>query len=134
MKTLSVIIIARDEERNIGAVLSDLKGLDAETIVVDTGSSDRTREIALASGTSVVDCEWTGDFSAARNAGLDRAKGEWIFWVDADERLAPEDAAAVRETVEKAALSRTFPSKRTAGCLLNSRTWRNEEGRPSLTV
>jgi glycosyltransferase involved in cell wall biosynthesis len=58
-----------------------------EIIVVDTGSTDRTKEIALQLGARVFDFKWVDSFAAARNESLRRATGEWIFWLDADDRL-----------------------------------------------
>ena len=75
---LSAALIVRDEERSLGACLASLKGLADEVVVVDTGSSDRSRDIAAEAGARVYDRPWTGDFSAARNYALDLAQGDWI--------------------------------------------------------
>ena len=68
-----------------------------ELIVVDTGSTDRTVEIAESFGATVLHVPWTGDFSAARNPGFDAATGDWILWLDADERLEAGDAERLKE-------------------------------------
>jgi glycosyltransferase involved in cell wall biosynthesis len=68
-------------------------------IVVDTGSSDRTREIALDAGARVYDFPWTDSFAEARNQSLSLAKGEWIFWMDADDVIAPESGALLRQLI-----------------------------------
>ena len=84
---VSLCVIARDEEANLPACLASAAGLVSEVVVVDTGSVDRTREVAAGPGVKVVDFAWSDDFAAARNAGLDHASGAWIFWLDADDRL-----------------------------------------------
>ncbi len=94
---LSAALIVRDEERYLGACLASLKGLVDEVVIVDTGSSDRSRQIAADAGARVYDRPWTGDFSAARNYALDLARGDWILYIDADERVGagtPADARA----------------------------------------
>jgi GT2 family glycosyltransferase/Tfp pilus assembly protein PilF len=84
---VSLCVIARNEEANIAACLQSAADLVDEMLVVDTGSTDRTKEIALGLGARVVDFPWIDNFAAARNACLDHATGEWIFWLDADDRL-----------------------------------------------
>jgi glycosyltransferase involved in cell wall biosynthesis len=89
-------MIVRNEERTLRSCLESVGSLADEMIVVDTGSSDGTREVALGMGARVVEVAWTDDFSAARNAGLEQARGAWILVLDADESLAPEAREAVR--------------------------------------
>lgn len=93
---LSAALIARDEERFLGTCLRSLRGLVDEVVVVDTGSVDRTREIAADAGARLYERPWTGDFSAARNQALDLARGEWILYIDADERVRAGTAKDVR--------------------------------------
>jgi tetratricopeptide (TPR) repeat protein len=85
---LSATLIVRDEERHVGACLQSLRGLVDEIVVVDTGSRDRSREIAAAHGARVVQTSWNGDFSAARNLALEHARGAWALYIDADERAS----------------------------------------------
>lgn len=87
--TLSVCLIAKDEEAVIGRALASVQPIADEIIVVDTGSTDDTVAIAESYGARVSRFPWCGDFSAARNAGLERASGDWILVLDADECLAP---------------------------------------------
>jgi len=94
---LSAALIARDEEKFLGACLRSVHGLVDEVVVVDTGSTDRTLEIARAEGARVYQRPWTDDFSTARNQALDLARGEWILYIDADERVRPGSADGVRE-------------------------------------
>jgi tetratricopeptide (TPR) repeat protein len=80
-------VIARNEAANLAACLGPLVPLVSEMIVVDTGSADSTRSIAESFGAHVFDFPWCDDFAAARNESLRRATGEWILWMDADDRL-----------------------------------------------
>jgi len=85
---LSVIIIARDEEKMIRECLESVSWAD-EVLVVDHDSEDKTRQIARKCGARVVKHPWRGkaEFSKARNIGLKKARGEWILYLDADERV-----------------------------------------------
>jgi len=89
-------LIVKNEERFLGDCLSSLKGVADETVVVDTGSTDRTREIAREAGARVHEFPWNGDFSAARNRALDLSTGEWILYIDADERVRGGSAQNLR--------------------------------------
>lgn len=98
---LSLAMMVRDEERFLEDALASAKPVCDELIVVDTGSVDRTVEIARDMGAVVSHFPWRDDFSAARNETLRRASGRWILVLDADERLrgpggAPPDAAGLR--------------------------------------
>lgn len=94
---ISLCMIVRDEEEWLGRCLEAVKDGVDEMIIVDTGSRDRTVEIAESFGATVLYHEWTGDFSEARNIGLDAATGDWIVWLDADEIFADGDGARLRE-------------------------------------
>jgi len=99
--TLSICIIVKDEEKNIGKCLRSIKPLADEMIVVDTGSTDRTKEIAKVFGAKVFEFEWTNSFSDARNYSISKASGDWILILDADEVIAPEDFGKIRELIKK---------------------------------
>ena len=92
-------MIVRNEERFIGQCLDSVKDFVDEMIVVDTGSTDRTVEIARQSGAAVFEREWGGDFSEARNYSISRANGDWILILDGDERLAQRDAQKLGDLV-----------------------------------
>lgn len=96
MPLISVCLITRDEESMLPDCLLSVQGLADEIIVVDTGSTDGTREIARRAGARVTELPWRDDFSAARNASLAEASGDWILVLDADERLAPPAGAVIR--------------------------------------
>ncbi len=85
--TLSACIIARNEEQNLPDCLASV-GFCAEIVVVDSGSSDATVQIAKAAGAHVVEQPWLG-FAAQRNVALDHASGAWVLEIDADERVSP---------------------------------------------
>lgn len=88
---LSQCMIVKNEEDNIERALSWGKGIVKEQIVVDTGSTDRTVELAEKMGARVYHFEWTDDFSAAKNFAISKARGNWIVFLDADEYLRPDD-------------------------------------------
>lgn len=93
---LSAAIIVRDEAEHLEACLSSIGAICDEIVVVDTGSVDESREIARSHGVVMATREWDGDFAAARNTALDLASGQWILYIDADERLDPVDPGIVR--------------------------------------
>ncbi len=100
--SLSAAIIVKDEADHLDACLSSLRGLVDEIVVVDTGSSDRTVDVAEQSGAVVGHEPWRGDFATPRNLSLDLASSDWILYVDADERVRG-DFRAARAVLEDAA-------------------------------
>lgn len=84
---ISLCMIVRDEEANLEACLESVKDYVDEIVIVDTGSVDATKAIAARYADILVDYQWTGDFSAARNYSMDLATGNVILIMDADERL-----------------------------------------------
>lgn len=91
MPTLSLAMIVKDEEKWLATCLDSVKDIVDEIVIVDTGSTDRTKEIAESYGAKVYDFKWVEDFSAARNFAFSKATQEFILWLDADDRLdAPE--------------------------------------------
>jgi glycosyltransferase involved in cell wall biosynthesis len=82
-------MIVRDAEAQIAEVLQDASTVCDELVVVDTGSTDATRELAAAHGAKVIDFEWIDDFAAARNVSFEHCTGDWILWLDADDRIPP---------------------------------------------
>jgi tetratricopeptide (TPR) repeat protein len=94
--TISLCMIVKDEEAMIGRCLEAARGAVDEIVVVDTGSTDRTVEIAEAHGARVLHHVWDGDFSAARNASFEAATGDWVMYLDADEVLVVDDVQRLR--------------------------------------
>lgn len=99
---VSVCMIAKNEERYIERALRSLEGLADEVILVDTGSTDGTPDIATSLGARVFFKKWRNDFAAARNASLKPARGEWIVILDADEFFEPSQSEALRRVLENA--------------------------------
>jgi glycosyltransferase involved in cell wall biosynthesis/Tfp pilus assembly protein PilF len=93
---LSVCMIVKNEEQHLPRALWSVLPLTDEIVVVDTGSDDRSEEIAAAFGAKVFQQEWAEDFAAARNASIEQATGRWIFVLDGDEVIATEDHAKFR--------------------------------------
>lgn len=95
---LSVIIITKNESANLQACL-DTVGFADEIIVVDSGSTDGTVELARAAGATVIEtADWPG-FGPQKNRALAAARGEWVLSLDADERITPELADEIREVI-----------------------------------
>jgi len=102
-RTVSLCMIVKDEEEMLPRCLAAAAPAVDEIVVVDTGSSDRTVEIAESFGARVLHFPWTGSFSEARNVGLDAATSDWMLVLDADEVLVAEDVPQLR-----AALGQTW--------------------------
>jgi tetratricopeptide (TPR) repeat protein len=94
--TLSLCMIVRDEEQMLGRCLAAVAPAVDEMIVVDTGSTDSTIEIARSFGARVIEHAWTDSFAEARNVSFDAAAGDWLLYLDADEILVAEDAKQLR--------------------------------------
>lgn len=92
---LTVCVITRNEETNLPRCLHSVRALADQIVVLDTGSTDRTREVARDLGAEVHEFTWCDDFSAARNAALRHARGDWVLMLDADEELTDDGRAAL---------------------------------------
>jgi GT2 family glycosyltransferase/predicted Zn-dependent protease len=88
---ISLCMIVKDEENDLVKCIQSVKPVVDEIIVVDTGSADRTKDIATALGAKVFEFSWKNDFSAARNFSISQARGDWILVLDADEVISPLD-------------------------------------------
>jgi tetratricopeptide (TPR) repeat protein len=93
---LSLCMIVRDEQEMLPGCLTSLKEAVDEMVIVDTGSTDATVEIARSFGAKVIFHEWTGSFAEARNVSLEAASGDWLLCLDADEVLVQEDVGLLR--------------------------------------
>jgi glycosyltransferase involved in cell wall biosynthesis/predicted SAM-dependent methyltransferase len=93
---LSLAIIVKDEEKNITRLLDSVQGLYDELIIVDTGSTDRTVELAHRYTPHVHHFTWVNDFSKARNFSFSKCTNPWIMWLDADDVLKAEDVQIIR--------------------------------------
>lgn len=97
MVTVSLCMIVRDEEEVLGRCLKSVAELFDEIVIVDTGSSDSTKEIASAYADILEDFEWIDDFSAARNYAFSLATKDYCMWLDADDVMDEEEKAAFIE-------------------------------------
>lgn len=96
---LSFCIIVKDEEQNLPRCLASVRDVVDEMIVLDTGSSDRTIDIAKSFGAQVHSFKWCNDFSAARNESLEYVQGDWVLVLDADEVLVPEIVPILKDAI-----------------------------------
>lgn len=96
--TLSLCLITKDEEKNIARCINSVKDIVDEIVVVDTGSKDKTVEIAKSFGdkVKVINAKWEDDFSKARNIAIENATSDWILFLDADEEIKKEDVGKIR--------------------------------------
>ena len=85
MPKTSACVIVRNEEENLPRWLQCMANLADELVVVDTGSTDKTVEMAKTAGARVFSFPWCNDFAAAKNYAIEKARGMWIFFLDADE-------------------------------------------------
>src|SRR5579883_2836535 len=96
-RCISLCLIAKNAEATITTSLRSTTNLVVEMVVVDTGSTDGTKEIAASLGARVFDFAWVDSFAAARNESLRHATGDWIFCLDADERLTGESRTKLQQ-------------------------------------
>ncbi|HHW03154.1 MAG TPA: glycosyltransferase [Thermoanaerobacterales bacterium] len=94
--TLSLCLITKDEEKNIARCINSVKDIVDEIVVVDTGSKDKTVEIAESFGAKIIHVKWEDDFAKARNIAIENAKSDWILFLDADEEIKKEDVGKIR--------------------------------------
>lgn len=101
MIRITACVIVRNEEKNLPRWLACMSRLADEMVVVDTGSTDRTVELAKAAGARLFSFPWCNDFAAAKNYAIDRAKGRWILLLDADEYWEERDFPIIRQTLRE---------------------------------
>jgi len=97
-------MIVKNEEASLPQALSSVKEVVDEMIILDTGSTDRTAEIAKEFGASVYHFEWCNDFSAARNEALKYVQGQWVLVLDADEVLTPKIVPEMKQAIKSNSL------------------------------
>lgn len=98
---ISLCMIVRNEETMLPGCLDSVVGIARELVVVDTGSTDGTPEIARQRGANVFAYPWRDDFAAARNESLRHATGDWILVLDADERIIAEEFAQLQPLMDQ---------------------------------
>lgn len=99
MAKLAVVILTKNEEKNITDVIKNAKRCADEVIVIDSGSSDATVELAEKEGAKVHFRAWDNDFAAQRNYGLEVTVAEWVLYLDADERLNEDLAEDIKKAI-----------------------------------
>lgn len=100
MKTLSLVIIVKNEEKVLGRCLNSVRDTVDEIVIVDTGSTDSTIEIANSYNAKVYNYVWNNNFAEARNYALEHSNGDWNLILDADEYLIKDCSAEIRKFIE----------------------------------
>ncbi len=100
MATLTLCIITKNEEKYLEQCINSVKSIVDEIIAVDTGSTDRTKEIAKKFNAKIYDFEWSDSFSAAKNEALSRATKDWILVMDADEVIEEKCLEKIKNAIE----------------------------------
>lgn len=101
MPKLSLCMIVRDEAQNLPNCLASVQSVVDEMVVLDTGSTDGTPDLAAQLGAKVHHFDWVNDFAIARNEALQYVTGDWILVLDADERLATDIAPAIQDAIQQ---------------------------------
>lgn len=114
-RNITLSMIVRNEEKYLRECLESVQGIIDKIVLVDTGSNDNTIGIASEFGAEIYHFEWCNDFAAARNFALKKSAGDWILYMDADERLSPGSREKLRSAAEKYA-----EGKFAIRCLVNS--------------
>jgi len=99
--SISLAMIVKNEAHNLPRCLDSVKNCVDEMIIVDTGSTDNTKEIALSYGATVYDYQWNDDFAQARNYGLRYVTGDWVLVLDADEVFNSKIIYQIKPLIEK---------------------------------
>jgi len=97
---ITLCLIVKNEEQNLDRCLSSFKPLYSRLVVVDTGSTDGTKEIAEKHGADIYDFKWIDDFGAARNFALSKAETDWLMMADADDAMDEADVMALKSKLE----------------------------------
>lgn len=134
-QSISLCMIVKNEEKNLPACLASLKPVVDEIIIVDTGSTDRTVDMATIFGARVLSFSWNDNFSAARNFALTAARGSWILVMDADEVLSEQDHELLRQAVRESfghkvcwnVLTRNYTRLHPQGWIANDGSYSSEE-------
>ncbi len=121
--SLSLCMIVKNEERFLRNCLESVKDVVDEVVIVDTGSTDGTLDIAREYGAKIVPYEWNDDFAEARNLSLEHATGNWVLWLDADEEIAPGSGPLFREAMRNA------PAE-VGGYMVKFHNWLTSAARP----
>ncbi len=128
---IAAAIIVKNEAEHLQRCLNSIKEFCDEIVVVDTGSTDNTVEIATTCATKILHKEWKQDFAASRNFALDAVTAEWVLYIDADEELVMDDVVALRQQVADAqdvmAFGLRMHTQANWTPYLDYRMWRNRD-------
>ena len=105
MNSLTVVILTKNEENNIVDAILNARQVTDKVLVVDSGSTDKTIELAEANGAKVIYRTWDSDFAAQRNFALHHVETEWVLYLDADERINDELATSIKRAMQSPAKS-----------------------------
>lgn len=108
MQTISLCMITKNEEKNIKSCLESVANIVDEIIIVDTGSTDKTIDIAKSYGAKVFSYKWNNDFSEARNISLEKATKDWIIVLDGDEVLPKEDGKKLKNIINNTSMEALY--------------------------
>lgn len=97
---LTVVILTKNEEKNIVDVIANAKQVTDKVLIVDSGSTDKTVELAEANGAKVIYRQWDNDFAAQRNFALEHVDTEWVLYLDADERMNGELVTNIKNELQ----------------------------------
>ncbi len=112
MSSLAILILTKNEEDNVVAVVENAKKCTDEVLIIDSGSTDKTVELAKEHGAKVCFRAWTDDFAAQRNFALEQTDADWVLYLDADERLNDELIAAVQKVLMEGSEDHQFSMER----------------------
>ncbi|MHC1718154.1 MAG: glycosyltransferase family 2 protein [Acidaminococcaceae bacterium] len=112
MAKLAIVVLTKNEEKNIKAVIANARQCTEEVIVLDSGSTDKTLEIAMQEGATTLFRAWTNDFAAQRNFVLDKTEADWLLYLDADERLSDELINAIKLVAASKNMDKQYVIKR----------------------
>ena len=98
--TISLCMIVRDEENSLTVCINSVKDIVDQMVIIDTGSKDKTMQIAKKMGADVYQYKWCDSFAEARNESIKYANGDWILWMDADETLDPRSISELKKITQ----------------------------------
>jgi len=121
MTQISLCMIVKDEENNLKSFLTKIKDFVDEIIIVDTGSKDKTKDIAKGFTDNIYSSKWNNDFSEARNLSISKAEKDWILVLDPDEEIEREDLIKLKDIIS------SDKDKKVLGYRLIQQTYHNDK-------